>query len=202
MPQINITILKGQAQRPAEGTFPWGAERALPCPDRTAGQKIDLGRRRGRGRWLPWGTEQKHAVNCGEEGILFLRLWSPSKRKGWGQDHGRRSLRAALGLTPPAFAPKASGSRSCEQHITLHSPAQQSREAKRPRVLHPRGPVSAVHLLRESHGPGRCSCCFWINALRCRDFPEGRKKNFDCFWMKREESLRLLDTVCFPVLFR
>ena len=68
----------------------------------------------------------------GEEGILFLRLWPPSKRRGWGQDHRRRSLRAALGLTPPAFAPRASGARSWEQHITLHSPAQLNQEAKQP----------------------------------------------------------------------
>ena len=65
MPQINITILKGQAQRPAEGTFPWGAEGALPCPDRRAGQKMELGRRRGQGQMAPLGHRAEACCHLG-----------------------------------------------------------------------------------------------------------------------------------------
>lgn len=63
VPQINITILSCRAQRPAEGTFPWGAEGALPCPDRRAGQKMELGGGGAGADGSLGGTEQKHAAS-------------------------------------------------------------------------------------------------------------------------------------------
>ena len=178
VPQINITILKGQAQRPAEGTFPWGAEGALPCPDRRAGQKMELERRRGRGRWLPWGTEQKHVVIWGGGRNSISEALVPFQEERLGTGPREKEPQGRSGSHPSCIGTESLRVTVLRAAHHLAQPGTAKLGSQAARVLHPRGPVSAVHLLRESHGPDCCSCCFWINALHCRDFPEGTKKNF------------------------
>lgn len=93
--------------------------------------------------------------SSGEKEIPFVRLWPLSKRRGWGGIHRARSLRAAWDLTPPAFAPQASASRSCEQQITLHSLGRLNREAKRPgsQILRPSPCVCRSFVRREPWAP-------------------------------------------------
>lgn len=148
VPQINITILKGRAQRPAEGTFPWGAEGALPCPDWRAGQKMELGRRRGRGRWLPWGTEQKHAVIQGGGRNSVSEALVPFQEERLGRGPREKEPQGSSGSHPTCICTESLRVMLLRAARHLAQPGTTELGSQVARVLHPQGPVSAVHLLR------------------------------------------------------